>query len=610
MTSSKVTTQDFSSNKLINDLVKRNYYRNKLEKFADNNITYSFHQKDDFINEYGKRSYSVEWKDNEKARFLDAFNLFSSVSDLTFTNVGTNHYYYTDFDLRKADTRYDTTNEWSKVGAYANFPNETPSQSFNDIVFRKNYYDADSNATAGKFNFHTKLHEMGHGLGLMHPHAYGLDNVRSSSDRGEHGLNDIRYTNMSYIRTPNYYPETLMVLDIAAIQYLYGKDMTTATGNNTYKLDDVVNKSYKAIWDAGGNDNIEYNGSQNVVIDLRAGHLNQNASAIRGEGYVKYSYNGAAGYFSGLYDGAQYDDSGAELKGGYYIANGVVIENATGGSGNDRLIGNSSNNTLSGRGGEDKLFGKDGNDSLFGGDGNDTLIGGNGADRLNGGSGNDRAKYETSVVVDLQNTGKNTGEARGDTYVSIEDLEGSHYGDQLYGNDGNNGIWGGNGNDILSGRNGNDVLFGDNGGDILYGGNGHDYLFGGHGNDIILGGNGNDYVYGDYGNDSFYGEGGNDYFVGGNGADDYNYFFGHGADVIDDYATDGAKDQLFLAFSTNNINVSVSWLYGYDLLMDFGSGNSIKFINWKRGDDYQVEEFVFDNATYNADDFLLSHGLA
>ena len=58
-----------------------------------------------------------------------------------------------------------------------------------------------------------------------------------------------------------------------------------------------------------------------------------------------------------------------------------TIENAIGGSGNDRLTGNALNNTLTGGAG---------NDSLTGGAGDDTLVGGLGTDSLVGGAGNDQ----------------------------------------------------------------------------------------------------------------------------------------------------------------------------------------------------------------------------
>jgi serralysin len=62
------------------------------------------------------------------------------------------------------------------------------------------------------------------------------------------------------------------------------------------------------------------------------------------------------------------------IRGGYTIANGVMIENATGGSGDDVLIGNDGDNTLTGNDGADVLMGRDGNDLMIGGLGPDTFV--------------------------------------------------------------------------------------------------------------------------------------------------------------------------------------------------------------------------------------------
>jgi len=84
-----------------------------------------------------------------------------------------------------------------------------------------------------------------------------------------------------------------------------------------------------------------------------------------------------------------------------------VIENATGGTGNDRLTGNALNNTLNGGdgndqlqglGGDDSLSGGAGNDILNGGAGNDTLWGGLGDDVLTGGVGNDKYLFQSDSV--------------------------------------------------------------------------------------------------------------------------------------------------------------------------------------------------------------------
>ena len=55
-----------------------------------------------------------------------------------------------------------------------------------------------------------------------------------------------------------------------------------------------------------------------------------------------------------------------DIFGGYTIANGVVIENATGGDGDDMLIGNAVANVLNGNGGDDFLMGGAGGDNAPG----------------------------------------------------------------------------------------------------------------------------------------------------------------------------------------------------------------------------------------------------
>jgi subtilisin-like proprotein convertase family protein len=59
---------------------------------------------------------------------------------------------------------------------------------------------------------------------------------------------------------------------------------------------------------------------------------------------------------------------------------GTEIEDATGGSGNDRILGNGADNTLVGGPGADVLYGRSGADVLDGGPGDDRLHGGPGAD--------------------------------------------------------------------------------------------------------------------------------------------------------------------------------------------------------------------------------------
>ena len=79
------------------------------------------------------------------------------------------------------------------------------------------------------------------------------------------------------------------------------------------------------------------------------------------------------------------------MFGGFTIANGVTIENASTGSGADRLIGNDAANVLAGNAGDDSLAGGGGADTLIGGLGRDSLEGGAGADLFRFESGGDSA---------------------------------------------------------------------------------------------------------------------------------------------------------------------------------------------------------------------------
>lgn len=162
---------------------------------------------------------------------------------------------------------------------------------------------------------------------------------------------------------------------------------------------------------------------------------------------------------------------------------------------NDSIIGNAFDNVLYGFAGNDSLEGGAGNDRLFGGDGNDLLTGGAGQDYLDGGAGTDTASYAAAtsgVFVDLSRGKGLAGEARGDTFVSIENIRGSNFKDTLVGDKGHNAIFGLGGNDWIDGGSGNDKLYGDAGNDTIIGGAGNDHIYSGTGDDTIWLGSGRD----------------------------------------------------------------------------------------------------------------------
>src|SRR5207245_2843421 len=102
---------------------------------------------------------------------------------------------------------------------------------------------------------------------------------------------------------------------------------------------DVAGTFWDCIWDTGGTDTDLYTGARNTVITLTAATLDDSPT----EG-------GVPSYASGMH-------------GGFTIANGVIIENVVGGSGNDMMTGNGADNQFQGRGGNDTVDGMGGSDT-------------------------------------------------------------------------------------------------------------------------------------------------------------------------------------------------------------------------------------------------------
>ena len=178
------------------------------------------------------------------------------------------------------------------------------------------------------------------------------------------------------------------------------------------------------------------------------------------------------------------------------------VEDATGGSGPDRLVGNDGPNLLDGGGDSDALLGLGGNDvltdsggdfaadSLDGGAGDDMLAAGRGPDAYLGGDGedgvNDYAGRSVPVTVTLDGTPDDGAAGERDNVNSdVEDVTGGSASDTLTGTAADNELNGGGGDDTITGGDGNDGLFGQAGRDTLDGGAGRDRIDGGAGSDTL-----------------------------------------------------------------------------------------------------------------------------
>ncbi|MCW5736541.1 MAG: hypothetical protein KIS73_20610 [Enhydrobacter sp.] len=176
------------------------------------------------------------------------------------------------------------------------------------------------------------------------------------------------------------------------------------------------------------------------------------------------------------------------------IHGGNGVDTIDGGDGNDFIEGGQGYDYIRGGRGDDTIFfmtqdeadssfsggearGDDGNDritgsiaaeSLSGDAGNDILDGRGSDDMLDGGSGIDSASYAsaasavTATLTDKvggHTGGSSSGGGGNDTFVDIESLTGSRFGDTLTGNRAANVLDGQAGADTMQGGRGNDTYF-------------------------------------------------------------------------------------------------------------------------------------------------------
>jgi len=229
-----------------------------------------------------------------------------------------------------------------------------------------------SDWAAGGSGYATLLHEIGHALGLKHPFestasGFTLDPAFDSES----------HTVMSYTSAPrstllqvtgtlsNYTyqifqlaPSTLMPMDIEALQYLYGANTSTRTGNDIYQWANNP-EILETVWDAGGTDTIDCtNQTLACLIDLTPGSYSS-IGLRQTDAELRLGLD-IPSWFTDPLPADIYNGSN-----NLAIAKGVVIEAAMGGSGNDVITGNGVSNTLSGG---------PGNDTLQGGAGFDTAV--------------------------------------------------------------------------------------------------------------------------------------------------------------------------------------------------------------------------------------------
>ncbi|MGE5547687.1 MAG: matrixin family metalloprotease [Solirubrobacterales bacterium] len=281
---------------------------------AASTITYSFMtQATENATQYGASNFAVMTSSQQDA-VRQALAVWAAVAGVTFTKVT---------DGSAVDIRFGSVDIPGNVEGYALYPTN------GDV-----YIDRDQTGT----DLHVFIHEIGHALGLKHPGNYDSGSLGPYLPDAE---DTVANTQMSYSTYDPSIGGVLGLYDIAAIQWIYGPNTAVRTGDDTYALGGSA-----VLWDGAGCDTLSAAAqTQACVVDLNAGHR---------------SWIGS------------YTES-LNATGQEFVGFGTVLENATGGSGDDTLIGTAGGNVLVGGSGDDTLIGGGGQDTVAGGAGNDVF---------------------------------------------------------------------------------------------------------------------------------------------------------------------------------------------------------------------------------------------
>lgn len=299
---------------------------------------------------YFKDTAANSWTPSDRSFYKSVLDQWTSVTHLSYRQTS---------DVSKADM-VETIVPQKFFGGGKNITlgaHETPYSEMKNGVSRGWYWNdmmAEGSKAEGSLLYSTLLHELGHALGLAHPHDKGGGSSIFPNTKFDHSA----YTIMSYNEAYSFKANGHITLrygslggidqsfglridpaafDIEAIQAIYGVKQA-ARGDNVYHLSDK-NGYWTTPWDTGGTDTVRYDGDGRATIDLRPASLKQGSSdAGGGLSYVEDVYGGIT----------MASDRTVKT---------AVIERAIGGDGNDHIIGNDANNRISGRGGDDVIDG-------------------------------------------------------------------------------------------------------------------------------------------------------------------------------------------------------------------------------------------------------------
>lgn len=356
------------------------------EAWGDSSVTYNF-------------PTSAPASHLENADTSSGWRTLTTLEREAFSQVVANQNQFIDVDLVQvsdssdADIQVVAINQ-TDAEAFAYFPGTGIG---GDIFFNANGTKEDpSYYSTGGYGNYTMAHELGHAMGGEH--TFGGEVVLSTE------YDNTYYSVMSYTLTGGYKVEAQTsgvrysthtvgayrgeqgIIDVAALQYAYGADMSTNTGDTVYVYDDSTRQFqtssgyYKTIWDAGGVDTLDVSSAKyGSTVNLNDYTLSSISQRSTHEEAVDVAAKAGLTTFDSISFVEDFIVSLGEEAflnhNNLGIAFGVVIENVVTGSGNDVIMDNEVNNLIYAGLGNDTIYlGAGGYDQVDGGEGVDTVV--------------------------------------------------------------------------------------------------------------------------------------------------------------------------------------------------------------------------------------------
>ena len=348
-----------SGDRIVDGMTHGYFWKLDSTKSVDFSLSNGFYEGQNWLNPNGFAAYITQ-----------ALNTFSLYADIKFNYVGfytspivaSNNGSEINFGLSETGKLPFVSNDQLAIGI---FPDSAKSVYYGysgapgDI-----YLNLSSSAASlptyqpGSLGWWVLIHELLHTLGLKHPHDDGGTGRPKLTELGIGGMGIGLATVMSYEplagqNKTSWNPAGPMILDVLALQALYGKNLTVNTTNTVYKLEET--NFYYTIWDAGGEDTLDASAATSSwSIRLPDVALSK----------LVDTKVGLAGPKDGLRTATPH--TLIWLAGDY--------ENVIGSSYADIIGGNLFHNTINAGAGDDDIYAGPGNDTIDGGAGIDSAV--------------------------------------------------------------------------------------------------------------------------------------------------------------------------------------------------------------------------------------------